>query len=72
MGRVWYVSAKTRRWAKAEELIRKMMDERDPVKIALPPLENRENAALDGFNTNNRHQSSALVPLPSPICRCRC
>ena len=41
-GKVRYVSAKTRSWAKAEELMRKMMDERDPVRIALREIKERE------------------------------
>lgn len=41
-GKVRYVSAKTRGWTKAEERMRKMMDERDPVRIALREIEDRE------------------------------
>jgi len=41
-GKVRYVSATTRSWTKAEDLMRKMMDERDPVKIALREIEDRE------------------------------
>ncbi len=43
-GKVRYVSAKTRSWAKAEEFMRAQIDARDPVKRALREIEEREAA----------------------------
>jgi integrase len=43
-GKVRYVSAKTRSWAKAEEFMRAEIDARDPVKRALKEIEDREAA----------------------------
>jgi integrase/recombinase XerD len=45
-GKVRYVSAKTRSWAKAEEFMRAEIDARDPVKRALREIENREAAKI--------------------------
>jgi len=41
-GRVRYVSARTRSWVKAEELMQQEKDARDPVKIALREIAERE------------------------------
>src|SRR6266436_14638 len=43
-GKVRYVSAKTRTWAKAEEFMRQQIDARDPVKKALREIEHKEAA----------------------------
>ncbi len=43
-GKVRYVSAKTRSWAKAEEFMRLQIDARNPVKIALREIEEQEAA----------------------------
>jgi integrase/recombinase XerD len=43
-GKVRYVSAKTRTWAKAEEFMRREIDARDPVKRALLEIEEKETA----------------------------
>lgn len=41
-GKVRYISARTRSWAKAEEFMRVQIDARDPVKRALREIEYRE------------------------------
>ena len=43
-GKVRYVSAKTRSWAKAEEFMRAQIDARDPVKKALREIDEKEAA----------------------------
>src|SRR5215831_17380359 len=46
-GKVRYISAKTRSWAKAEEFMRTLIDARDPVKKALRDIEDRERARAE-------------------------
>ena len=46
-GKVRYISAKTRSWAKAEEFMRTLIDARDPVKKALREIQEAERAKAE-------------------------
>lgn len=59
-GKVRYISAKTRSWAKAEEFMRILIDARDPVKKALLEIEDRERAKAEAEQASRVRIDSAL------------